>query len=115
MAIGNMELGFPLLLTASGQVAGGTAMARGFQGGPNDAGNTAESTALQGAMLGFFVASTNAGTLVLSAGTTSGGAALTGTITPAAGAWYYLPIISPTGIYATIGGSALSVTFVVVE
>lgn len=113
MAIGNVEVGAAVLLSASGQVAGGTAMARGFQGGPNDAGNTAETTALAGTILGFYVNSTTGGTLVLSAGTASGGTALTGTITPAIG-WNALPISSSTGIYATIANT-LSVTFVVVQ
>jgi hypothetical protein len=114
MAIGNCEVGAPVNLTASGQVAGGTAMARGYQGGSNDPGNTPETTALQGCILGFFVNSTSSGTIALSAGTASGGAAITGTITPVALGWYALPIVSPTGIYCTIGAT-INVTFVVVE
>lgn len=114
MAIGTVEVGKAVLITTSGQVAGGAAMARTFPGGANTPGSVAETTALAGTMLGFFVASTSAGTIVLSAGTTSGGTALTGTITPAAGAWYFLPLTEPTGIYATIGGT-ISATFVVVE
>lgn len=113
MAIGNIEAGFPVLLTSSGQVAGGTAMASGYQGGGNDPGNTAETTVTQGVILGFYVNSTSSGTIVLRNGTTSGATAVTGTITPAIG-WNYLPMICDQGIYATIGAT-LNVTFIVVE
>lgn len=113
MSIRLATAGSPVNLTSSGQVAGGTAMARTFQGGSNDSGNTAEATALQGAILGFYVNNTSSGTLVLSKGTTSGGAAISGTITPAIG-WNPFPCISDTGIYATIG-SSLNVTFIVIE
>lgn len=61
-------------------------------------------------LLGFYVNSTNAGTLVLRAGG-SGGTAL-GTITPAVG-WHPYPLDAPGGIHATIGGTALDVTFLV--
>lgn len=114
MAIGTVEVGAPLLLSASGVVAGGTAMARGFQGGPNDAGNTPEATALPGAILGFYVNSTTGGTIVLASNNGgAAGTAFTGTITPAIG-WNFFPVLSAGGIYATIGGT-LSVTFIVVE
>ena len=115
MAIGNIPLGAPVNLTASGVVCGGAAMARTQ---PSGYGNTAQSTqaettALRGGILGFFCNSTTSGTIALSAGTASGGAAITGTITPAAGTWYTLPIESATGIYATIANT-LNVTFAVV-
>jgi hypothetical protein len=113
MAIGTVEVGKAVLLTSSGQVAGGTAMARTTPAPSNNPASVAETTALAGTILGFYVNNTSSGTLVLSAGTTSGGTALTGTITPAIG-WAFLPITEPTGIYATIGAT-LSVTFVVVE
>lgn len=114
MAMGTVEVGAPVRLTSSGVVAGGTAMARGFQGGPNDAGNTAETTVLQGAILGFYVNSTSSGTLVLSSNNAgAAGTAFTGTITPAIG-WNFLPVVSAGGIFATIGAT-LDVTFVVVE
>lgn len=63
-------------------------------------------------LIGFFVNSTNAGTLVLRVGG-SGGTAL-GTITPAAGAFYPYPLSCPGGLHATIAGTALDVTFLIV-
>ena len=113
MAIGTVEVGLPVNLSASGLVAGGTAMARGFQGGPNDAGNTAETTALQGTILGFYVNNTSSGIITLNA-TGAGGTALTGSITPAIG-WNFMPITYPTGIYMTLVSGSINVTFAVVE
>jgi hypothetical protein len=64
------------------------------------------------ALIGFYVNSTNAGTLVLKDGGSSG-TAITGTITPAIG-WHFLPVqASGSGIHATIAGTALNVTFVI--
>jgi hypothetical protein len=113
MSIARVPTGTPLNITASGQIAGGTAMARTYPGSYAQA-TQAETTALQGTILGFFVNSTSSGTIALSAGSASGGTALTGTITPAAGNWYPLPICSPTGIYCTVGAT-INVTFSVVE
>jgi hypothetical protein len=115
MAIGNMELGAPVNLSASGQVAGGTAMARTYVGGANDPGSQTETTALQGAMLGFFVASNSSGVITLTAGTSSGGATLLASFTIPALGWYYFPIISPTGIYFTLSSGSANITFCVVE
>jgi hypothetical protein len=112
MAIGTVEVGAPVNLSASGQIGGGTAMARGFQGGPNDAGNTAETTALQCAILGFYVCSTTTGVITINA--SAGGTAYTGNITPAIG-WNFLPIIGPTGLYMTLVSGSINVTFAVVE
>jgi hypothetical protein len=66
----------------------------------------------QGALIGFYVNSTNSGTLALTDGGPSG-TAITGTITPAVG-WHALPVEfrKVGGLYATIGGTALDVTFV---
>lgn len=64
-----------------------------------------------GRLLGFYVNSTTAGTLVLRDGGASG-TVLTGTITPAVG-WHALPIAFATDLHATIAGTALDVTFVV--
>lgn len=63
-----------------------------------------------GRLLGFYVASTSAGTIVLRDGGASGDA-LTGTITPAVG-WHALPLTYAVDLHATIGGTA-SITFVV--
>lgn len=57
-------------------------------------------------LIGFFVASTSSGTVVISDGT----AALSGTITPAAGAFYRFPANCGTKAVATIANT-LSVTF----
>lgn len=114
MAIGASIVGKAVNITGSGAIAGGTAMARTATGNPNNDPSVAETTAKAGTILGFFVNSTSSGTIALSAGTASGGTALTGTITPAAGAWYPLPITEPTGIYCTVGAT-INVTFVVVE
>lgn len=64
-----------------------------------------------GRLLGFYVNSTNAGTVVLRDGGASG-TQLTGTITPAIG-WHPLPVSFSTDLHATIAGTALDVTFVV--
>ncbi len=58
-------------------------------------------------LLGFYVATTTAGTLVLS----DGGTAISGTITPAAGRFHEFPANVGTSLTATIGGTALDVTF----
>lgn len=114
MAIGTVEVGAPVRLTSSGVVAGGTAMARTFPGGANDQGSVAETTALPGCILGFYVNSTSSGTLVLSSNNAgAAGTAFTGTITPAIG-WNFFPVVTPNGIFATIGAT-LDVTFIVVQ
>lgn len=58
---------------------------------------------------GFYVNSTTAGTLVLYDGTTAGGTALSGTITPALG-WNEFPVDLKAGLYATVGGT-INATF----
>lgn len=65
---------------------------------------------VSGVLLGFYVNSTSAGTIVLRDGGGSG-VTLTGTITPAVG-WHALPLGYSTDLHATIGGT-LNVTFVV--
>ena len=114
MALGTAEVGYPVNMTqaANGMVSGGTDMARTYAGGNNNPASVAETTVNQGAILGFYVNSTSSGTIVLSNATAAGGAgtAFTGTITPAVG-WNYLPVVSPTGIYATFGGT-INVTFI---
>lgn len=79
------EFGCPVNLTASGAV-----------------------NANPGALLGFYVNSTTAGTIVLRDGGASG-TAISGTIIPAIG-FHRFPAQCATACYATIGGSALNVT-----
>ncbi len=62
-----------------------------------------------GRLLGFYIASTSSGTIVLRDGGASG-TQLTGTITPAAG-WHALPLSYATDLHATLGGT-IDVTFV---
>lgn len=61
-------------------------------------------------LIGFYVNSTNAGTLVLRDGGASG-TAVSGTITPAIG-WHFFPASFSTSAHATIAGTALNITFV---
>jgi len=60
-------------------------------------------------LIGFYVNNTTVGTLVLRDGGASG-AVMSGTITPAIG-FHRFPANVGTSLYATIGGSALDVTF----
>ena len=60
-------------------------------------------------LIGFYVNSTNAGTLVLRDGGASG-TVMSGTITPAIG-FHRFPANVGTSLYATIAGTALDVTF----
>ena len=60
-------------------------------------------------LIGFYVNNTTVGTLVLRDGG-SGGTVMSGTITPAIG-FHRFPANVGTSLYATIGGSALDVTF----
>lgn len=73
---------------------------------------TAVVTANPGTLTGFYVNSTNAGTLVLKDGGSSG-TVISGTITPGIG-WHFYPAAfgKAGGLSATIGGSALDVTFI---
>ena len=70
---------------------------------------TGAISAQAGNLIGFYVASTTAGTIVLRDGGGSG-TQVTGTITPAVG-WHFLNIEFSTSAHATIGGT-LDVTFV---
>jgi hypothetical protein len=81
--------GYPVHLTATGQVL-----------------------AAPGQLVGFYVNSTTAGTLILYDALTATNP-ITGTITPAIG-FNIFPSIHLTGIFATIGG-ALDVTFFYVK
>lgn len=64
---------------------------------------------IPGRLLGFYVASTTGGTVVLRDGG-SGGTAISGTITPAVG-WHFFPATVSTACYATIANT-LNVTFI---
>ena len=64
-----------------------------------------------GTLIGFYVNSKNLGaTLVLSHGFVTGGAAITGTITPLIG-WHAMQVYCPTGVFATIAVDAMDITF----
>jgi hypothetical protein len=60
-------------------------------------------------LIGFYVNSTTAGTLVLKDGG-SGGTAMSGTITPLIG-FQRFPATVSTSLHATIAGTGLDVTF----
>lgn len=83
-----VESGVPILLTSSGTIS-----------------------KVSGTLLGFYVNSTNAGTIQVLTGAdgTSSGTAIGGAVTPAIG-WRAYPAYCPSGAYATIGGTALNVT-----
>ena len=77
---------------------------------PNNLTATADVVATTDCQLiGFYVNSTNAGTLILKEGGSSG-TATSGTITPAIG-YHKYPAACKAGLHATIGGTALDVTF----
>ena len=81
-------------------------------GQPVNLSATGVVTANPGVLLGFYVNSTNAGTLVMRDGG-SGGTVIDGTITPLIG-WHFYPVGfgKAGGLHATIGGTALDVTFI---
>lgn len=87
------DIGIPVNITATGDVYGPTAGSANCQ------------------LLGFYVNSTTAGTLVLRKGG-SGGTVLGGAITPAIG-WHTFPASCPAGLHATVGGT-LDVTFFII-
>jgi hypothetical protein len=62
-----------------------------------------------GVLLGFYVASTSSGTIVLRDGVLDTSPAVSGTITPAVG-WHAFPAVFSTGIRATLA-STINVTF----
>jgi hypothetical protein len=72
-------------------------------------GNVTSATSPGCQLHGFYVNSTNAGTLVLRKGG-SGGTAICGTITPAIG-FHVFPADVKGCLHATIGGTALDATF----
>lgn len=69
----------------------------------------------QGQLIGFYCNSTTTGTLILyDAATAVTTTPISGTITPTAGTFNRFPAGLTTGLYAVIGGAALSVTFFVI-
>ncbi len=76
--------------------------------------NLAASAAVSkasGTLLGFYVNNKTAGaTLVLSHGSVSGGAAITGTITPLIG-FHEMEVNCPAGLFATIAVQPMDITF----
>lgn len=85
-------------------------MAQAIEAGTptNLTGSGAVSVA-SGNLLGFYVNSTSSGTVALTLGSTAGGTAISGTITPAIG-FHRFPAYCPSGLYATIANT-LNVTF----
>ena len=64
-----------------------------------------------GTLLAFYVNNKTAGaTLVLSHGSVTGGAAITGTITPLIG-YHDLKVYCPAGVFATIAVQPMDITF----
>ena len=83
-------------------------------GNPVNITGTGSVTTRACVLLGFYVNSTTAGTLVLRKGG-SGGAVLDGTITPAIGFHRFPAAVNGDGgLHATVGGT-IDVTFFVVE
>lgn len=64
----------------------------------------------QGTLVGMYVNSTNAGTIKLWDNTSAAGTVINNTITPAIGYHDLGNCAFSTGLYATIGGTALDVT-----
>ena len=58
-----------------------------------------------GTLLGFYVASTTGGTVVVLNGTTAAGTAISGTITPAAGTFHRFPAFCTSGCYLTLANT----------
>ena len=90
----SVQSGTPINLTASGPVA-----------------TSGATTSAPGTLIGFYVNNKTSGaTLVLSHGFTSGGTAITGTITPLIG-MHDMKIYCPNGVFATIAVQPMDITF----
>lgn len=110
MAVGTLQVGAPVALTSSGNVAGAGTALSGAQASSTDPNSAA-------VLLGFF-SSVASGTLVLNNIAAGGGAGST-TYLPSTTftnvGWYPLPMTIPSGgLYATIGGSG-KFTFIIAE
>jgi len=75
---------------------------------------TSADVALTGAgqLVGFYVNSTSAGTVVIRDGTTAGGTAISGTITPAIG-YHAFPAAVSTGVFLSLSGTINVTAFVI--
>ena len=72
---------------------------------------TAAVSKAAGSLLGYYVNNKTAGaTLVLSHGSTAGGAAITGTVTPLID-FHALHAYCPSGLFATIAVQPMDITF----
>lgn len=81
-------------------------------GAPINLTATGVVSEVSGSLLGFFCNSTTSGTVVMNVGGsgTSGGTAISGTITPTAGTFYRFPAYLTSRMYVTIANT-LNVTF----
>ena len=72
---------------------------------------TAAVSKASGTLLGYYVNNKTIGaTLVLTHGSTAGGAAITGTVTPLIG-YHEMNAYCPSGAYATIAVQPMDITF----
>lgn len=112
-----MAVGNPVRFTATGLIGGGTAMARTATGNPNNAASVAETTALPGAILGFFINASSSGVISLASNNAgAAGTAFGANITlPTAGTFVTYPALSPGGIFCTLVSGTADLTFFVVE
>jgi len=82
-------------------------------GTPINAAASAALVARPCQMIGFYVNSTNAGTIIIHDSPSTGVSnAITGTITPAIG-WREFPVSLSTGLRVVIAGTALDITVLV--
>jgi hypothetical protein len=88
-----IECGFPVNVTATGNVNGSSTTVDGCK------------------LLGFYVNSTSSGTLVLRRGG-SGGTVISGTITPAAGTFHRFPADISGLLHVTVGGTIDTTFFI---
>ena len=79
-------------------------------GTPINRTTTGSVSLVPGTLLGFYVNSTTAGTVVIGNGSNAAGTALSGTITPAIG-WHEFPAYCTAGCYVTIANT-MDATFI---
>ena len=86
-------------------------MAQAVESGtPVNRTDTGSVSLAPGTLLGFYVNSTTAATVVIGNGSNAAGTALSGTITPAIG-WHEFPAYCTAGCYVTITNT-LDATFI---